>query len=180
MEKKISTKDIILIGMFAAMLAVMSQLHIPMPSGVPATIQIFAVSLIGYVLGWKYGLASVGVYILLGAVGVPVFAGLQGGFQVLVNTTGGFVWGWLFLVAACGIGYQKHILVNGVLSLIGLLICYLLGTLQFMVVTSRGFMESFLLVGAPYLVKDIVLMVAAFFVAKAIRAGIRAAGVSAA
>lgn len=92
---KITTKDIVGVGMFAAVLAVLSQISIPMPSGVPITLQTFAVALAGVVLAWKLGTASVLVYILLGAVGVPVFAGFTGGAQALVNYTGGFIWGFL-------------------------------------------------------------------------------------
>ena len=60
---------IVLTGMFAAVLAALSQVQIPMPSGVPVTLQTFAVALTGYVLGWKYGLASTAIYTLLGAIG---------------------------------------------------------------------------------------------------------------
>ena len=43
--KKTNTKTIVMIGMFAAVLAVLSQISIPMPSGVPVTLQTFAVAL---------------------------------------------------------------------------------------------------------------------------------------
>lgn len=76
---RISVKSMVMVGMFAAFLAVMSQISLPMPTGVPITIQVFAVALVGVVLGWKLGLAAVVVYILIGAVGAPVFANFQGG-----------------------------------------------------------------------------------------------------
>lgn len=57
---------------------VLSQIQIPMPSGVPVTMQTFGVALCACVLGWKMGTASVAVYLLLGSFGVPVFAGLSG------------------------------------------------------------------------------------------------------
>ena len=53
-KKQLSTKSIILVGMFAAVLAVMSQVAIPMPSGVPMTLQTFAVALAGAVLGGSW------------------------------------------------------------------------------------------------------------------------------
>ena len=73
---------IVLTGMFAAVLAALSQIQIPMPSGVPVTLQTFAVALTGYVLGWQYGLASTAIYILLGAIGLPVFAGCISGCRM--------------------------------------------------------------------------------------------------
>ena len=97
-KKQLSTKSIILVGMFAAVLAVMSQVAIPMPSGVPMTLQTFAVALAGAVLGWKLGALSALVYLLLGAAGVPVFSGMSGGLGVLLGKTGLFSWrccaGW--------------------------------------------------------------------------------------
>ena len=67
------------IAMFTAVVAVLSQIAIPMPSGVPVTLQTLAVALCGYVLGSKKGAVSLLVYALLGAVGAPVFANFKGG-----------------------------------------------------------------------------------------------------
>ena len=76
-SNRISVKNIVLAGMFAAFLAVMSQVSLPMPTGVPITVQVFAVALVGVILGWKRGVLAVLVYILIGAVGVPVFANFK-------------------------------------------------------------------------------------------------------
>ena len=103
--KKTNTKTIVMIGMFAAVLAVLSQISIPMPSGVPVTLQTFAVALTGFILGWKYGAISVGIYILLGTVGVPVFSNFSGGLGALFGKTGGFIWGFLFLAGFCGVSH---------------------------------------------------------------------------
>ena len=149
-ETKISTKEIVCVGMFAAVLAVLSQISIPMPSGVPITLQTFAVALTGVVLAWKLGVTSTLVYILLGAVGVPVFSQFSGGLHVLVNYTGGFIWGFIVLALLCGIGITlKNKLLGVLLGFAGLAVCHLFGVIQFMVVMKMGFMESFLLASAP-------------------------------
>ena len=90
-SNRISVKNIVLAGMFAAFLAVMSQISLPMPTGVPITVQVFAVALVGVILGWKRGVLAVLVYILIGAVGVPVFANFKGGLSVLTGLTGGYI-----------------------------------------------------------------------------------------
>lgn len=177
MKEQNRTKDVILTGMFAAVLAVLSQLSVPMPSGVPVTLQTFAVALTAYVLGWKKGAAATAVYILLGAVGVPVFANFSGGIGVILGSTGGFIWGFLFMVVLAGAGMQQEN--RGLLILLGALglaACHLLGTLQFMAVMHMGFGESFVLVSAPYLLKDAVSMIAAYFIALAVRRALAAAG----
>ena len=65
--------NIVMVGVFAAVLAVLSQISFPLPSGIPVTLQTFAVALCGYALGCKRGTLAVLVYIVLGAVGLPVF-----------------------------------------------------------------------------------------------------------
>lgn len=174
---KISTKEVVSVGMFAAVLAILSQISIPMPSGVPITLQTFAVALTGCVLAWKLGTASVLVYILLGAAGVPVFAGFNGGAQVLVNYTGGFIWGFLVMALLCGIGVQrKNKAVGVLLGLAGLSVCHLFGTLQFMVVMKMSFAESFLLASVPYLIKDVISFILAFVIGLQIRMRLLKAG----
>ena len=60
----------VLVGMFAAVLAVISQISLPMPTGVPITIQVFGVALVGAVLGSRLGTTATLVYVLLGAIDV--------------------------------------------------------------------------------------------------------------
>lgn len=167
---KPSTRELVYIGMFAAILAILSQISIPMPSGMPITLQTFAVALTGYVLAWKRGMASTLIYILLGAVGVPVFSGLRGGIQVLAGHTGGFIWGFVFMAMLCGIGIiQENKTVGIMIGFIGLVICHLFGVIQFAVVMEMDFLKSFLLASAPYLIKDAVSVILAYILGYRIR-----------
>ncbi|HJC25529.1 MAG TPA: biotin transporter BioY [Candidatus Eisenbergiella merdavium] len=99
-----STKTMIIIAMFAAVIAVLAQIAIPLPSGVPVTLQTFAVALTAVVLGARLGSLSTLIYILLGAAGAPVFTGFNGGLGAIVGKTGGFIWGFLFLAFFTGAG----------------------------------------------------------------------------
>ena len=174
MEK---TKEIVCAGMFTAVLAILSQLSIPMPTGVPITLQTFAVALTGVVLSWKLGLASTIIYIFLGTVGVPVFSEFSGGLHVLVGYTGGFIWGFLILVCLSGIGILMKNKVSGILlGIAGLAFCHLIGVLQFMLVANMSFAESFLLASAPYLIKDVISVILAFIVGAQIRTRLLKAG----
>ncbi len=151
-----STKKMIITGMFAAVIAILAQISIPLPSGVPITLQTFAVALTGAVLGAKLGTLATLIYILLGAVGVPVFAGLKGGLGVIVGKTGGFIWGFLFLALLCGIGASmKQKAAGWMPGILGLAVCHVLGVAQFAVLTGMGLWEGALLVSVPYLLKDI-------------------------
>lgn len=167
---KPSTREIVYIGMFAAILAILSQISIPMPSGMPITLQTFAVALTGFVLSWKRGMTGTLIYILLGAVGVPVFSGLRGGVQVLAGHTGGFIWGFVFMAMLCGIGImQESKTVGIIIGFIGLAICHLFGVIQFAVVMEMDFLKSFLLASAPYLIKDAVSVILAYILGYRIR-----------
>ncbi len=168
--KKLGIKEIVYVGVFAAIIAALSQVSFPLPSGVPVTLQTLAIALTGALLGWKLGLCAVVVYIILGCVGVPVFAGFVGGAQVMVGMTGGFIWGFLIMVALCGIGaVMKNKILGYGLGMLGLIACHLLGVLQFMAVAKMGFGESFLLVSVPYLIKDVVSVVLGYIFGGLIR-----------
>lgn len=164
------TREVVLVGMFAAVLAVISQVSIPFPTGVPLTLQTFAVVFMGVVLGWKRATIALVIYILVGAVGVPVFSGLKGGVQALLHLTGGFIWGFIPLVILSGLTFKdKKIILTYIVSLMGLLLCHICGVTQFSIVSGRGVLDSFLIVSAPYLVKDILFVILGVLVGKKVR-----------
>ena len=51
----------------------------------------------------------------------------------------------------------------------GLVICHILGIIQFTVVYKTDFISAFLMVSAPYLIKDAISVAAAFFLSLYIR-----------
>lgn len=165
--KKQHLRNLIFCGVFAAAIAVLSLISIPLPSGVPITLQTFIIAFTGFYLGPKYGTASVAVYILLGSVGVPVFSGFKGGIGVLLGVTGGFIFGFILLVFLCGIKRDK-IVINLLFSVLGLALCHLCGVLQFSVITQTEFISAFFVVSLPYLLKDVISVAAAKFIALAV------------
>lgn len=170
--------QIVMVGVFAAVLAVLSQISIPLPTGIPVTMQTFAVALCGYALGWKRGTLATAVYIALGAVGLPVFAGFSGGFGSLVGLAGGYIWGFLPMAALCGVGLKmNHRVLAIVLGIAGLAACHLLGSIQFAVISGNGPLEAFLIASAPYLVKDILSVAAAYGVAVALTFSLKKGGI---
>ena len=64
-KSKFSVRDICYAGLFAAVIAVMAQLSIPMPLGVPMTMQTFAITLAAVVLGSKLSAIATLVYLAL-------------------------------------------------------------------------------------------------------------------
>ena len=167
---KKNTLNLVTAALFTALTAVCSQIAVPMPTQVSLTLQTFAVALCGYVLGIKWGLASIITYIILGTVGVPLFSGFKGGPQVLFGPSGGFIFGLILFVLLCGVSLLiKNKALKLVLGLGGLLVCHILGIIQFAVVYKTDIISSFLMVSAPYLIKDVISVAAAFFLSIYIR-----------
>ena len=157
------TVNLVLAALFTAVTAVLSQTAIPTPFDVPLTLQTFAVALCGYTLGIKWGMASIAAYILLGAVGVPVFSGFRGGAQVLFGATGGFIFGFLLLTLFCGFCVLiKNKYLKFLPGLAGLALCHIWGTAQYAVIYKMKPAPAFLLVSAPYLIKDVLSVIAAY------------------
>lgn len=172
-----SVTTIVRIGMFVAIIAILSQIAIPMPFGVPITLQTFALALCGYILGYKYGTLATIVYVLLGSIGIPVFANLSGGISVLFGMTGGFIWGFIVMALLSGLHIKFDSKVIGImLGLVGLAICHILGVIQFSMVTATGVLKAFTLVSVPYLIKDVVSVVLAYYIAAIVRDRLKAAG----
>ena len=136
-NSKFSIQDICGIAIMTAITAVMAQISIPMPLGVPMTMQTFAITLAGIVLGSKKGGMSILVYVLLGAIGVPVFAGFSGGFQNLVGPTGGFIISFPIMAYLIGLGVELKKKELFVLFLVlGTVSNYVVGVILFCVVTQ--------------------------------------------
>lgn len=160
--KKNRIKDLTLCALFAAFLAVTAQICIPLPSGVSLTLQSFAVALCGATLGARKGVISTAVYIVLGAVGIPVFSSFTGGIGVLAGASGGFIIGFLPLCAFCARWRQNETrTVSALKAAVGLVLCYLLGTIWFHFVTGNGIISSLVLSCAPFVLKDIIIIGAA-------------------
>ncbi|EMY35937.1 BioY family protein [Arthrobacter crystallopoietes BAB-32] len=98
--------DLALIAVFAALTAASVAVP-PIPAGnvlgVPITLQTMIVALAGLVLGGARALAAVGLYVLLGLVGLPIFAGFQGGLGVLAAGSAGYLLSFPFTAGLIGV-----------------------------------------------------------------------------
>ena len=131
-KSKFSVRDICYAGLFAAVIAVMAQISIPMPLGVPMTMQTFAITLAAVVLGSKLSaIAS------LGAVGVPVLANFSGGFDKFVGPTGGFLISFPLMAYIIGLGVEHRDAFKGAFVtavIVGTVVNYVVGVAMFVVV----------------------------------------------
>ena len=98
--RKLNTQSLILCSLFAALIAVGAFIKIPVPM-VPFTLQVLFSTLAGLLLGPRLGVVSVGIYILLGLVGLPIFTN-GGGPSYIFQPTFGYLIGFLMGVYVTG------------------------------------------------------------------------------
>ena len=137
-HSKFSTKDLVYIAIFAALLAICSWISID--TVVPFTLQTFGVFLTCGLLGGRRGTLAILLYLLMAAVGIPVLAGFTGGLGILLGVTGGYVIG--FVLAALLIwGIERffgdRLWLLGIGMVVGMIVCYFFGTVWYMVVYTR-------------------------------------------
>ena len=143
-QKFLSVRDLCMIAVFTAIIAVTAQIIIPTPYGVPFTLQTLAIPLAGVILGAKRGTLATIIYVLLGAVGAPVFAMFAGGLGIVFGPTGGFILSFPILAFAAGYRAEKNNvwrLWTGIIG--GVLFNYLCGIIWFSLYTSNDLITSF-------------------------------------
>lgn len=154
-----STKEISYCALFAVLIAIASQIQIPLPL-VPINGALLAVHLCAMVLPVKSAVFSVLVYLVLGAIGLPVYSGMTAGIGVLMGATGGYLFGYLGSVALSS--WMIHRQHSVYLSLVlGLLLCYSVGTLWFMQVTKMSLAASLSYCVFPFIMGDAIKIIIA-------------------
>ncbi len=94
---------------FALLTAAAAQFVIPLPfTPVPITGQTFSVLLAGAVLGSRAGAASMGLYLVLGAVGLPFYADGGSGWTVVTGATGGYLVGFILAAYLSGLLAERR------------------------------------------------------------------------
>jgi biotin transport system substrate-specific component len=164
-------------SLMAALICVGAYLTVPIPIGpVPLVLQNLFVLLAGLLLGSRWGLTSVGIYLLVGAIGLPVFVGGKGGLAHFLGPTGGYLFG--FAAAAFVTGYlaerfRSYALGDIVAVVAGVLMVFLLGVPWLKTVTGMAWEKAFLVGMAPFLPGDVLKATAAVLLARAIRPMVR-------
>jgi biotin transport system substrate-specific component len=160
----ISTKNLVITGMFTAVICVMSQISIPVQP-IPFTFSLLAIFLTGALLPPRYAFLSALVYLLLGAFGLPVYAGLSGGLHILIGMTGGYLMAYplMSFITALVYKYFKRykLLALATGMLLSLLLCYLMGTAWFSYLTEQSFYTALTICVFPFIPFDILKIVLA-------------------
>ena len=174
-KKGFTTQDITDIGLFTVLIAICSWISIP--TTVPFTLQTLGVFLTIGLLGGKRGTISIIIYIVLGAVGLPLFAGFSGGVGIIMGNTGGYILGFLFtglIMWAIEKLFGNSYLTLAVSMVIGLIVCYAVGTLWFITVYTQntgsiGVISVLGLCVFPFIIPDLIKIIVALYLTKRLK-----------
>lgn len=177
-QTRFSTRDIVLVALFAALTVALGFLYIPLPfTPVPVTGQSLGAMLAGCILGRRLGSLSMGVFLALVAIGAPVLAGGRGGFGILVGPSGGYIIG--FLIGAFLVGFFAERLrerragfwgILGASVVGGIIGVHVPGVIWLAFVTHRGLIDALAVGSVPFLPGDLLKVLAAALIAQGVYA----------
>jgi len=153
-------------ALLASILSITAPFSFPIGT-VPITLATFAIYLIGGITRKVQGLLVVAIYIALGAIGLPIFSSFKGGIGVMIGPTGGFILGYLpcvLIISLLTSINKKTIWLYPVSMVAGTIICYLVGTIWFMVVMRASFTYAIKICVLPFLLFDTIKIIIASIV----------------
>jgi biotin transport system substrate-specific component len=128
--------------------------------GVPITLQVFLIAMMGLTLGVRGGVVTYCALLVLTFCGLPLMSGGKGGPAVFVGPTSGYIYGWIFIIIIYGLyslllmeklvnkklfGFSLHLPVCFLLGIAGILIDYICGSIGLVLYgSSKAFPALFI------------------------------------
>ncbi|MFG6395024.1 MAG: biotin transporter BioY [Lachnospiraceae bacterium] len=155
---KLSTRCLVIMSMFAAVLCVSAYISIPLPNGTHITALTMIITIIVLTFPVRQSFSIILVWLLLGIAGVPVFVGGVAGIGYITGPYGGYSIGFLiisiFVPMLCtGRSNRLYLMAVAVLSAI---FDDLTGTFWIMAVSKIPFKTAFVTGFVPFIALDIV------------------------
>lgn len=159
-------RDVLMVVLGSILMTISAKLQVPFWP-VPMTMQTYVVIMLGAVLGWRLGAASVLLYLAQGAVGLPVFAA-GGGLLYFAGPTGGYLVAFVLSAALVGLlaarGWDRRLPSALVMMALGTVLILVLGTAWLSV--FLGSMEKAIAAGlTPFLLGAVFKTLLAAFTA---------------
>ena len=137
--------------------------------GVPITLQVFLIAMMGFTLGVRGGLAAYAALLALTFCGLPLMSGGKGGPAVFVGPTCGYIYGWVFIIIICGLysslltdrlinkkvfGVLAHLPVSFVFGIFGVMLDYLCGAVGVSLYGSDKSLPALIISNLAFLPED--------------------------
>src|SRR4030095_8955213 len=159
-----STRTVSIVIAFSLFNALAAQVAIPI-GPVPITMQTFAVTLTGALLGSQLGAAALIAYLIEGAVGLPFFAGGTGGLGVLLGPSAGYLVSFPAAAYITGAfaehGWDRRFLTSIAAMAIGSAVILLGGWAWVVVGLQATALGAFQVGVAPFLIGDVIKLLRA-------------------
>lgn len=157
----------------------LGDVYVPANPYVPLSLQTLAALLVGATLGARRGFASMGLYLLLGAIGLPVFAlNAQGTHessirhfasvvdgQLVLGTTGGYLIGFMVAAVLVGrlaeLGWDRRLRGSVAAMVIGLVVIFAIGITWLAIAASLSVSDALLYGLWPFLPGEVVKVIVA-------------------
>jgi biotin transport system substrate-specific component len=156
---------LVLAGTLLIVLAAQVRFYLPNDPIIPVTGQTFGVLLVGGALGYRRGIASTALYLVLGLVGLPVFADGTHGLAIVLGASGGYLVGFILAAAVIGrlaeLGWDRNVLGSIGAMVAGSLLIYVVGVPWLAFTTGHALDWAVTYGMTPFLPGDILKLVLA-------------------
>ena len=159
-------RHLALIALGTLVIVACTRISIPLPfTPIPITGQTFGVLLVSGALGLRRGILSIGLYVLIGLIGLPVFSQGTSGLATLASARGGYIIGFLVAGAVVGklaeLGWDRRIVGAVGAMAIGNVVIYLIGVPWLMVVLNVDLPNGIAKGLTPFLLGDAIKLILA-------------------
>jgi len=133
---------------------------------VPFTLQTLFVLLTGAVMK-RYAVIPVGLYVLLGSLGLPIFHNGMTGPGVLLGPTGGYLIGFIFAALIVGLAYEhKSKILHMAGIALGTVITLLFGVAWLVISLPMGLVPALVAGFVPFIIGGVIKAGAAYLIAE--------------
>lgn len=146
MDKHFTTRSLVIMALFAAVLSVSAYISIPLPTGSHITLLNFVVVLIALIFPLEQSFIITLVWLLLGAVGIPVFIGGNAGVSYLISGWGGYSFSFLIIAILLPLLCKKEYnrIYYTILSIFAVVVIDIIGAVWLMIITNISIKQAFL------------------------------------
>lgn len=160
MNKTSNIYTIVKIALYVALLVVASYISIPIPfSPVVITLHTIVLNIIAFTLKPKHATLCVGIYLLMGLVGLPVFSLGTPGIARLFSPVGGYYLGFLISVFLMSVlnkeesTFKRQLLI---MLLVGIPTQHISAILVMLFYNSFDIINAFLVISLPFILGDVI------------------------
>ena len=158
-----TTRSLVIMAMFTAVLCVSAYISIPLPNGTHFTALTIIITTIILTFPFQQAASIITVWMLLGIAGIPVFVGGIAGLGYITGPYGGYNVAFLltsiFIPMICKSIYNR--LYFSMIAILSAIIIDLTGTIWIMAVSKISFKAAFAVGFIPFILFDIIKAVLA-------------------